>query len=653
MAPVIVAKDLYKRYPGFPPVLKGVDIEIAPGEAAAIMGPSGCGKSTMLHVLGMLHAPDAGSLNILGENVLAFNREQTASFRRSNIGFVMQSNNLFEHSTVFENVEFPLIYDNVPPRERWSRVIRALELVRLTARVHYRSNRLSGGEQQRVAIARAMVNNPRVLLADEPTGALDARTSALIMENFRRLCHEGGVSMVMVTHDPKMAEYCDSIYVLEDGALRVKKHEAPPKPVKAGENLLNPVEPVVRGAVTARRFPNPRDPNLMRAVSRLHNLTILSSIYSLSPAEGSGFGEYALALPTRHMGLFQRFRAYLGMIRGARGSVSLWSLWKKLPAHASADGNFIHQFKAFAFGARLARWALSDNAQFFYAIGARRAATSTWVAASLAKLPFAIAVRGRDIDHFGPDWAPKFASAAFMICSTRPVIEKLRELLPLAPAEKFVLIRDALPVAPEDNDTEPDLPPGKRPAEFLALGEFASREGFQNLLDACASLKKSGVPFSLSLLGQTTFRQRLAISRRGLGKTVTFLGMPSPETIRSAFKNSDIFIAYAPPADNAGLDLPWEISEAMAFSLAIVVPSLSPGMAEALKPDENCVACPKAAELAATLEKLTADPQKRRELGTKARTDILNLLNEAGESRTLGDRVIQIAGLAERPEAEK
>ena len=217
MAPVIIAKDLYKCYAGFSPVLRGVNIEVEAGELVAIMGPSGCGKSTMLHVLGMLHAPDSGTLEILGTNVLEFNREQTAAFRRGNMGFVMQSSNMFDHSTVFENVEFPLIYENVPPAERWERVIRALELVRLSARVHYRSNRLSGGEQQRVAIARAMVNNPRILLADEPTGALDARTSRVVMDNFRTLCHKGGVAMIMVTHDPKMAEFCDSVYTLEDG----------------------------------------------------------------------------------------------------------------------------------------------------------------------------------------------------------------------------------------------------------------------------------------------------------------------------------------------------------------------------------------------------------------------------------------------------
>ena len=255
MAPVIIAKDLYKCYAGFSPVLRGVNIEVEAGELVAIMGPSGCGKSTMLHVLGMLHAPDSGTLEILGTNVLEFNREQTAAFRRGNMGFVMQSSNMFDHSTVFENVEFPLIYENVPPAERWERVIRALELVRLSARVHYRSNRLSGGEQQRVAIARAMVNNPRILLADEPTGALDARTSRVVMDNFRTLCHKGGVAMIMVTHDPKMAEFCDSVYTLEDGILVCKKHEPVPVSPDQQQNLLAAPTPILRGALVAEKFP--------------------------------------------------------------------------------------------------------------------------------------------------------------------------------------------------------------------------------------------------------------------------------------------------------------------------------------------------------------------------------------------------------------
>ena len=219
MAPVIVAKDLYKCYAGFSPVLRGVNIEVQAGELVAIMGPSGCGKSTMLHILGMLHAPDAGSLNILGTDVLTFTREQTAAFRRGNMGFVMQSSNLFEHSTVFENVEFPLIYEGIPPQERWERVIRALELVRLSARVHYRSNRLSGGEQQRVAIARALINSPAVLLADEPSGNLDSHNRDEIHRLFFELRDRLGQTIVIVTHDEHLAAMADRRITMSDGRI--------------------------------------------------------------------------------------------------------------------------------------------------------------------------------------------------------------------------------------------------------------------------------------------------------------------------------------------------------------------------------------------------------------------------------------------------
>ncbi|MDR3319835.1 MAG: ABC transporter ATP-binding protein [Desulfovibrio sp.] len=235
MSPVIIAKDVYKCYAGLDPVLRGVNMEAETGEMIAVMGPSGCGKSTMLHILGMLHAPDSGRLQILGTEVSTLDHKHTAAFRRVNMGFVMQSFNLFDHSTVFENVEFPLIYAGIPPQERWDRVIRALDLVRLSACVHSRSNRLSGGEQQRVAIARAMVNNPRILLADEPTGALDARTSRHIMKHFRTLCHMAGVCIIMVTHDPTMAEYCDTVYTVEEGVLYCRKRDL--KPISAGTAL--------------------------------------------------------------------------------------------------------------------------------------------------------------------------------------------------------------------------------------------------------------------------------------------------------------------------------------------------------------------------------------------------------------------------------
>ena len=219
MAPVIIAKDLYKCYAGFSPVLRGVNIEVEAGELVAIMGPSGCGKSTMLHVLGMLHAPDSGTLEILGTNVLEFNREQTAAFRRGNMGFVMQSSNMFDHSTVFENVEFPLIYENVPPAERWERVIRALELVRLSARVHYRSNRLSGGEQQMLAMGRALMSKPRLIVMDEPSMGL---SPIFVNEIFDiiRVVSESGTTVLLVEQNAKKAlSIADRAYVLETGKI--------------------------------------------------------------------------------------------------------------------------------------------------------------------------------------------------------------------------------------------------------------------------------------------------------------------------------------------------------------------------------------------------------------------------------------------------
>lgn len=219
MKPIIVAKDLHKRYAGFAPVLRGVNLEVYPGELVAIMGPSGCGKSTMLHILGLLHSPDSGTLTIMDKNVLAFNREQTAAFRRGNLGFVMQASNLFDHSTVFENVEFPLIYEKVPPAERWPRVIRALELVRLTSRVHYPSNRLSGGEQQRVAIARALVNNPSTIVADEPTGNLDPGRSLEIMTLLERI-NALGTTVIVVTHERGLVNHFNKrIILLNDGQV--------------------------------------------------------------------------------------------------------------------------------------------------------------------------------------------------------------------------------------------------------------------------------------------------------------------------------------------------------------------------------------------------------------------------------------------------
>lgn len=219
MAGIIKARNLRKSYPNQGEVLKGVDFTVNEGEFVAIMGPSGCGKSTLLHLVGLLHSPDSGELEILGRNICNLGQDEATIFRRESMGFILQSNNMFPHTTVYENVEFPLIYRRVPRMERPALIHKALENVNLAAKSPAWSNSLSGGEQQRVAIARALVNNPRILLADEPTGALDSDNSHSLMRLFRSICDEKGVSIIMVTHDPRMAQYCDRRYGLEDGLI--------------------------------------------------------------------------------------------------------------------------------------------------------------------------------------------------------------------------------------------------------------------------------------------------------------------------------------------------------------------------------------------------------------------------------------------------
>lgn len=645
MAPVIVAKDLYKCYAGFSPVLRGVNIEVQAGELVAIMGPSGCGKSTMLHILGMLHAPDAGSLNILGTDVLTFTREQTAAFRRGNMGFVMQSSNLFEHSTVFENVEFPLIYEGIPPQERWERVIRALELVRLSARVHYRSNRLSGGEQQRVAIARAMVNNPRILLADEPTGALDARTSRLIMENFRTLCHTGGVSMVMVTHDPKMAEYCDSIYTLEDGILHCRRHELPPLPEHDAQSLLSPPPPVVRGALVAERFPEASGQNLMEEAHRLHAAGLLSRIYAIRGSGLLGNPEgYALPLAVRRIGAWHFFSVCAALFRQLRGSShSLWGLWRDLPIRSRWGRGLLSHLWAFGCGALLARWGLEERIEFLYATGAHSEATTSWVAARLLGVPFAFSVRAQDLARPGKDWAVKAAQAVFVRCDTQATLRTLREMLPELPADKLILLRDPLTLTPPEDDADIPLPSGvqeARPLQILAVGTICKRKGYDLLLRACARLRAQGLDFRLKIVGQGPERLRLRwlAWRLGLRGLVEFTGQMPHENMADFYKKADIFVSPGRKTSQGDVDgLPSALAEAMAFGLAVVVSDL-PGLTEAVKDGKSGLVVPRndAAALARALERLAGDPEERRRLGGAARTRIHALLDGQEDESPLG-----------------
>jgi putative ABC transport system ATP-binding protein len=200
-------------------VLREVNLKVYPGEIVAVMGPSGSGKSTFLFILGIFIHPTSGSYFLGGQDVLGLDRTAQAEFRRNRVGFVFQSCDLLENSTVYENLEFPLIYAGVDRADRPARIAAALQRVNLEHRINHSSNRLSGGERQRVAVARALVNQPQVILADEPTGQLDRSHGHLIMDHFGEIVSDGKTAMVVVTHDPEMATRCTRICSLRDGIL--------------------------------------------------------------------------------------------------------------------------------------------------------------------------------------------------------------------------------------------------------------------------------------------------------------------------------------------------------------------------------------------------------------------------------------------------
>jgi len=199
------------------PALRGIDLEIKPGEMVAIMGPSGSGKSTLMNIMGCLDQPTSGIYELEGLPVSQLNDNQLAEIRNKKIGFVFQTFNLLPRTSALANVELPLIYGGgINRRER---ALEALRKVGILDRAKHRPSELSGGEQQRVAIARALVNNPSIILADEPTGNLDSKTSREIMELFARLNRDEGITVVVVTHDREMAEYARRIIHLRDGQI--------------------------------------------------------------------------------------------------------------------------------------------------------------------------------------------------------------------------------------------------------------------------------------------------------------------------------------------------------------------------------------------------------------------------------------------------
>jgi putative ABC transport system ATP-binding protein len=213
--------------------LAGVSVDISEGEFVAVMGSSGSGKSTLMNILGCLDRPTSGSYRLVGREVSRLNRAELAEVRNRLLGFVFQNFNLLARTSALENVELPLLYGGVGTRERRTRAKQALERVGLGERLLHTPSQLSGGQQQRVAIARAIVNRPRVILADEPTGNLDSRTSIEVMALFQEL-GQAGMTVVLVTHEPDIAQFATRVLVVRDGRIRSDQRQTPRS---AGEEL--------------------------------------------------------------------------------------------------------------------------------------------------------------------------------------------------------------------------------------------------------------------------------------------------------------------------------------------------------------------------------------------------------------------------------
>ena len=269
--PAIALQDISKVYQmGEVEVhaLRGVSLDVEPGEILTIMGPSGSGKSTMMNIIGCLDQPTAGTYLLEGDDVSHLHDDQLAEIRNRRIGFVFQTFNLLARTTALQNVTLPLIYAGVDRPERREKARQALETVGLGHRLDHLPTELSGGQQQRVAIARALVNNPSIILADEPTGNLDSKSGAEVMTVLQELNRKGGMTVILVTHDPVIARHTERIVHLHDGAITDNEKVNDPLIARAGERGAEDFEMADDQMVETRPWSEQEDASQMG----VHNL---------------------------------------------------------------------------------------------------------------------------------------------------------------------------------------------------------------------------------------------------------------------------------------------------------------------------------------------------------------------------------------------
>lgn len=221
--PVISMCNIIKRYyigkPNELQILNGISLDVAKGEFLAIVGQSGSGKTTLMNMIGALDRPTEGRYFLNGVDIGTLDDTELSRIRNQEIGFVFQTFNLISRTNALKNVEMPMMYAGMPRKERVKRARELLEIVDMSDRAEHQPNELSGGQKQRVAIARAMANHPSILLADEPTGALDSKTGRMIMDLFHKLHKEEGTTIVLITHSPELAQECDRIVTISDGSI--------------------------------------------------------------------------------------------------------------------------------------------------------------------------------------------------------------------------------------------------------------------------------------------------------------------------------------------------------------------------------------------------------------------------------------------------